>query len=780
MSLQNYWVFSCRAPCQASFRHLPLSLKLRRCFLNASITCTLGCTPFLHAIYVKWLQFAACHSHFGVLLTSQAVSAQAEDLLAAEALQRAARAAASSSPTTGEEESSNSMVSLWAGKNALVIAQGFMFLLWACLLCDILLRVTFDRSHKCKVFVKLQCSDLWIHLSPNKFEWKWTKILLPCHRRHSTKKLPEVRTPESPPPFASHMPQDSLAAKALASHVSEQVPWVLYSGVILGRPPAELASFRIQEQHHLRGCLICLPSLVLWKSRGHLGPTLSMLETDGMHLLAAFFRLWWRLSSKHGCTFFLRRLFLNASNHRHSWLHTVPAWYLREVAATWSAHLSSCLGTGRAFACCWSSAESSQSSSVIASHDWRRGEQQQHGVFVGWEERASNCPRLHVFALILFHVWCYGWLASAQSLLSCSVMICERLRRKANFRHLSPKKVLPLNGSRHGHKLYVASLLYWLSASPSFKDTSYIHWWYIHFRCHGRLEYKFNRHPYPTWTTFDRFGHTFLLLRAIPADFLHIDIVSNFFGFCHIHLQAQDWGMSCTFPTTPHSPFFAGTSSTTNISYLDTFWRTLRNHFHAPACIPADFFCIDIVSEYNSLASSHSTTKSLDHGGSLALLLGHRNPFFGWNNWNELSSSFWTAGHVMKVQFQLLWFSRVLAKGETSARIQLSFLVHSSRGSMSLTKKNRLNIYYIHWRCATGPNFWRAKTVLSFHTGFIPTTTKASRGRQWRAGRPRSVRCAHRLLSPFFPLFSKVRDKWSRTLLCVTAPISFWLPSPLF
>ena len=54
-------------------------------------------------------------------------------------------------------------------------------------------------------------------------------------------------------------------------------------------------------------------------------------------------------------------------------------------------------------------------------------------------------------------------------------MICERLRRKANLRHLSPKKVLPLNGSRHGHKLYVASLLYWLSASPSFKDTSYIH-----------------------------------------------------------------------------------------------------------------------------------------------------------------------------------------------------------------------------------------------------------------------------------------------------------------
>ena len=197
-------------------------------------TGTLGCILFLHDICVEWLQFAACHSHFGVLLTSQAVSAQAEDLLAAEALQRAARAAASSSPTTGEEESSNSMVSLWAGKNALVIAQGFMFLLWACLLCDILLRVTFDRSHKCKVFVKLQCSDLWIHLSPNKFEWKWTKILLPCHRRHSTKKLPEVRTPESPPPFASHMPQDSLAAKALASHVSEQVPWVMYSGVILG------------------------------------------------------------------------------------------------------------------------------------------------------------------------------------------------------------------------------------------------------------------------------------------------------------------------------------------------------------------------------------------------------------------------------------------------------------------------------------------------------------------------------------------------------------------
>ena len=38
----------------------------------------------------------------------------------------------------------------------------------------------------------------------------------------------------------------------------------------------------------------------------------------------------------------------------------------------------------------------------------------------------------------------------------------------------------------------------------------------------------------------DRFKHTFFLLHAIPADFLHIDIVSNFvFGFCHIHFQAH-------------------------------------------------------------------------------------------------------------------------------------------------------------------------------------------------------------------------------------------------
>ena len=90
-------------------------------------TGTLGCIPFLHDICVKWLHFAACHIHFRVLLTSQTVSAQAEDLLAAEALQRAAGAAASSPPTTGDEESSNSMVSLWAGKNAVVIAQGFIF-----------------------------------------------------------------------------------------------------------------------------------------------------------------------------------------------------------------------------------------------------------------------------------------------------------------------------------------------------------------------------------------------------------------------------------------------------------------------------------------------------------------------------------------------------------------------------------------------------------------------------------------------------------------------------
>ena len=79
-------------------------------------TGTLACIPFLHDIWDKWLQVVACRVHYGVLFTSRAVSAQAEDALAAEALQRAARSAASSPPTTGDEESSNSMVSLCAGR----------------------------------------------------------------------------------------------------------------------------------------------------------------------------------------------------------------------------------------------------------------------------------------------------------------------------------------------------------------------------------------------------------------------------------------------------------------------------------------------------------------------------------------------------------------------------------------------------------------------------------------------------------------------------------------
>ena len=92
-------------------------------------TGTLSSIQFLHDICLKWLPFAAYHIHFAVLLTSQAVSAQAEDLLAAEALQSAARAA-SWSPMTGDEESSKTMVSLWTEKDALVTSncpQGFIF-----------------------------------------------------------------------------------------------------------------------------------------------------------------------------------------------------------------------------------------------------------------------------------------------------------------------------------------------------------------------------------------------------------------------------------------------------------------------------------------------------------------------------------------------------------------------------------------------------------------------------------------------------------------------------
>ena len=85
-------------------------------------TGTLSSIQFLHDVCPKWLPFAAYHIHFAVLLTSQAVSAQAEDLLAAEALQSAARAA-SPPPMTGDEESSKTMVSLWAEKDALVTSN---------------------------------------------------------------------------------------------------------------------------------------------------------------------------------------------------------------------------------------------------------------------------------------------------------------------------------------------------------------------------------------------------------------------------------------------------------------------------------------------------------------------------------------------------------------------------------------------------------------------------------------------------------------------------------
>lgn len=85
-------------------------------------TGTLSSIQFLHDICPKWLPFAAYHIHFAVLLTSQAVSAQAEDLLAAEALQSEARAA-SSPPMTGDEESSKTMAFLWAEKDALVTSN---------------------------------------------------------------------------------------------------------------------------------------------------------------------------------------------------------------------------------------------------------------------------------------------------------------------------------------------------------------------------------------------------------------------------------------------------------------------------------------------------------------------------------------------------------------------------------------------------------------------------------------------------------------------------------
>ena len=123
--------------------------------------------------------------------------------------------------------------------------------------------------------------------------------------------------------------------------------------------------------------------------------------------------------------------------------------------------------------------------------------------------------------------------------------------------------------ARNGHKLQLASFTRYLPAPFCFYG--YIHREHIHSRCHVRLEYKTIIH----------------LLPAIPAVFLDIAIVSNSISeFCiilsHSSPSSRLQGESCTVSTTSHSLFFSGKFNHQHL-LLDTFLRTLRNHFLAPA-----------------------------------------------------------------------------------------------------------------------------------------------------------------------------------------------------
>ena len=141
----------------------------------------------------------------------------------------------------------------------------------------------------------------------------------------------------------------------------------------------------------------------------------------------------------------------------------------------------------------------------------------------------------------------------------------------------------------------------------------------------------------------------------------------------HLSPSSKLWRKSCTFSTTWRSPFFAGRSSTINISYLDTFWRTLRNHFLAPTCISSGFL-LHLhhlqLQLFGFVTWCHMQLQFLDYGGSLAHLLLHGSPLFCWN---ELSSSFFTEVHVIELQFQSLLFSRIFTKVQSSTRMQTSF-----------------------------------------------------------------------------------------------------------
>ena len=98
---------------------------------------------------------------------------------------------------------------------------------------------------------------------------------------------------------------------------------------------------------------------------------------------------------------------------------------------------------------------------------------------------------------------------------------------------------------------------------------------------------------------------------AIASDTLSCSCVQcQPFSFCHIHLQAQDYGGSLA-----HSllhlillslPVQVQPSKSTSLTWTP-FGELFGLTFLFLLAFPANFFYIDIISNYNSLALSHST-----------------------------------------------------------------------------------------------------------------------------------------------------------------------------
>ena len=251
---------------------------------------------------------------------------------------------------------------------------------------------------------------------------------------------------------------------------------------------------------------------------------------------------------------------------------------------------------------------------------------------------------------------------------------------------------------------------------------------------------------------------------TVPVDFLHTDIVSNFFsGICQVgrslaHSLLHRILLSLLVQVQPSTSL---TWTPSGKRFGITFLLLLA--------FPADSF-------YNSLALSNSAPFFRLWGCLAHFLLHHNLLFFLERTFLVILNC--GPCHLTPIPAVVVF---------TDAHIKVNpppGYNFPSRYTSHRTERHRLIIRFIE---VTHPlkvdhryEFLRDQDRIAFssHTSSIPPIAKASRGRQWRAARPRPLHCVQSLL---FPLFSKVRDKWSRTLLCVTGPISLlWLLLLLF